>query len=80
MNTIPTPNRIIDLLGGTAQTATLAHSGWTTVSEWRKLKKIPLGKMILLAYPLEVASNGRYDRKRMFPTLWRQIWPELESK
>jgi hypothetical protein len=74
-----TTNKIIDTLGGTANTATLAGCAWSTVSDWRKMKRIPDGKLVLLAYPMEVTTAGKIGRKELFPTTWSQIWPELRS-
>ena len=75
-----TPDFIIDSLGGTAETAKLSSSAWSTVSDWRKMSAIPAGKLILLAYPLEQATKGKIGRKQLFPKVWKQIWPELEEK
>lgn len=72
-----TTDYIIDTLGGTAKTARLCGSAWSTVSEWRNIKTIPAGKLVLLAYPLEQATNGKVGRKQLFPKNWKQIWPEL---
>ncbi len=72
-----TTSKIIDTLGGTANTAFLAYCAWSTVSDWRKMKRIPDGKLVLLAYPLELATNGKIGRKELFPKTWAQIWPEL---
>lgn len=73
------PSKIIDTLGGTAETARLADCAWSTVSDWRKMKRIPDGKLVLLAYPLEVATAGKIGRKELFPKTWQQIWPELKG-
>lgn len=74
------PSEIIDALGGTFKVAELSHSAPSTVSDWRMLDSIPFGKMVLLSYPLEVATNGKHGRKKLFPKIWPQIWPELEKK
>lgn len=76
----PSPADIIDLLGGTAKTAELSDSAWSTVSDWRKLKEIPPYKLVLLAYAVECATNNMIGRKQLFPKHWPQIWPELETK
>lgn len=75
-----TPSEIIDLLGGTAITAKICGSAWSSVSDWRHLKDIPAYKLVLLAYPLEKETNGVVGRKQLFPKIWPQIWPELEKK
>jgi hypothetical protein len=41
------------------------------------MKRIPDGKLVLLAYPMEVATAGKIGRKELFPKTWAQIWPEL---
>jgi len=69
---------IIGLLGGTKKTADLCGSAWQSVSDWKRVKNIPAGKLFLLAYPLEVATEGKWSRKRLFPDVWRQVWPELD--
>jgi len=74
------PNEIIDLLGGTAKTAAVCGSAWSTVSDWRHMKSIPSWKLVLLAYPLEKETGGVVGRKQLFPKTWPQIWPELEKK
>jgi hypothetical protein len=74
-----TPTRIIDAVGGTAKAARLSHSAMSTVSDWKHMEEIPPYKLVLLAYPAEVATKGRVGRKKLFPTLWSQIWPELEN-
>jgi hypothetical protein len=74
------PDQIIDAAGGTTEAARLSFSAKSTVSEWRKLTEIPFGKLVLLAYPIEQKTNGKINRKKLFPTIWQQIWPELMSK
>lgn len=74
-----TPSRIIDAVGGTAQAARLSGSAMSTVSDWKHLEEIPPFKLVLLAYPVELATKGKVGRKNLFPTLWPQIWPELEK-
>jgi hypothetical protein len=74
------PGEIIDMLGGTAATAALSHSAWSTVSDWRHMEAIPPYKLVLLAHALEQKTNGKINRKKLFPKTWAQIWPELESK
>lgn len=78
MSTEISPSEIIDTLGGTAETARLCHTAWQTVSGWRNQKTIPGAKLFLLAYPLEVATGGKWNRKKLFPEVWRQVWPELD--
>ena len=68
----------IDLLNGTKETEALCGADWLTVSGWRKQEEIPRAKMFLLAYPLEVATKGKWSRKKLFPDVWRQVWPELD--
>jgi DNA-binding transcriptional regulator YdaS (Cro superfamily) len=75
-----TPDDIIDAAGGTTEAALLSLSAKSTVSEWRKLREIPFGKLVLLAYPIERKTNGKINRKKLFPTIWPQIWPELMRK
>jgi hypothetical protein len=74
-----TPTSIIDAVGGTAQAARLSYSAMSTVSDWKHMEEIPPYKLVLLAYPVEVATKGRVGRKALFPKLWPQIWPELEK-
>tara|TARA_R110000868_G_scaffold328829_1_gene589654 strand:- start:500 stop:733 length:234 start_codon:yes stop_codon:yes gene_type:complete len=75
-----TPSKIIDALGGTFKVAKITSSAASTVSDWRMLSTIPFGKLVLLSYPLELATNGKHGRKQLFPKIWPQIWPELEKK
>jgi hypothetical protein len=37
------------------------------------LSTIPFGKLVLLSYPLELATNGKHGRKQLFPKIWPQI-------
>lgn len=75
-----TPSDIIDALGGTAKTAALAACAWSTVSDWRHMKRIPDDKLILLVCELEKATKGKIGRKQLFPKTWKVIWPEMETK
>jgi hypothetical protein len=43
---------------------------------WRKAN-IPQEKMVYLAAQLELLTNGEISRKKLFPTQWDMIWPEL---
>jgi hypothetical protein len=43
------------------------------------MKRIPDGKLVLLAYPMEVTTSGKIGRKELFPKTWAQIWPELKG-
>lgn len=71
------PSYIIDTLGGTAEAARLSGCAWSTVSDWRKMERIPSGKLVLLAYPMEQVTKGKVGRKQLFPKTWKQIWPEI---
>ena len=75
-----TPSDIIDALGGTAETARKCHCKMSTVSDWRQMKRIPDGKLVLIACDLEKVTKGKVGRKQLFPDTWKQIWPELETK
>jgi hypothetical protein len=44
------------------------------------MKRIPDGKLVLLAYPMEVTTSGKIGRKELFPKTWAQIWPELRDE
>jgi len=74
-----TPSEIIDMLGGTSKTAALCNSAWSTVSDWRKLNRIPEAKLIVLAYQIEMATAGRWNRQKLFPDVWEKIWPEVKA-
>lgn len=71
---------VINFLGGTFAVARKTRSKPTTVSDWKHMKKIPDGKMVLLVRELEDLTNGKYGRKAFFPDTWKQIWPEMEKK
>jgi hypothetical protein len=74
-----TPSMIIDALGGTAETARLTGCKMSTVSDWRRMKRIPDGKLILIVVELEKVTKGKIGRKQLFPKTWMIIWPELET-
>jgi len=75
-----TPSDIIDALGGTAKTAAMTGCAWSTVSDWRKMPRIPDGKLVLIVCELEKVTKGKFGRKQLFPKTYKQIWPEMETK
>jgi DNA-binding transcriptional regulator YdaS (Cro superfamily) len=75
-----TPSDIIDAVGGTAEVARKTGCKMSTVSDWRKIPRIPDGKVILIVCELEEVTNGKIGRKQLFPKTWKIIWPELETK
>jgi DNA-binding transcriptional regulator YdaS (Cro superfamily) len=73
------PSKMIDTLGGTAAVARLCKLRMSTVSDWKHLDYVPQQSLFLIAYPLEVATNGKVSRKKLFPEFWEQVWPELKD-
>lgn len=73
------PSKMIDTLGGTAAVARLCKLRMSTVSDWKHLDNVPQQSLFLIAYPLEVATNGKVSRKKLFPEFWAQVWPELKD-
>jgi DNA-binding transcriptional regulator YdaS (Cro superfamily) len=71
-----TNSEIINICGGTTNVAKLCGVSPAAVSMWRKAN-IPQEKMVYLAAQLELLTNGEISRKKLFPTQWDMIWPEL---
>lgn len=77
MNT-PTTSELIDIAGGTASVARFFQIASASVSEWRKMQKLPDDKLIRLAPLIETKSKiKRWDLR---PNDWFLIWPELVGK
>ena len=70
-------NEIIQTLGGTTKVAKLCGVTLAAVSQWRN-NGIPQDKLIFLAASLERATEGKMNRKNMFPSKWQDIWTELK--
>lgn len=70
------PSEMIELLGGTSETARKAGVKPPSVSEWKQ-NGIPADKLILLGAELEQRSGGAIQRKALRPHDWHRIWPEL---
>lgn len=66
---------LIAALGGTAAVAELAGVKAPSVSGWKESGRIPDDKLIRLAPIAE--ARGIVTRKKLFPTDWQAIWPEL---
>jgi DNA-binding transcriptional regulator YdaS (Cro superfamily) len=70
-------SEIIQTLGGTTKVAKLCGVTLAAVSQWRN-NGIPQDKLIFLAASLERATEGKMNRKDMFPSKWQDIWVELK--
>jgi DNA-binding transcriptional regulator YdaS (Cro superfamily) len=69
---------LIELLGGTAAVAALTKVKPPSVSGWKEANRIPDDKLIRLAPIAE--ARGITTRKKLFPTDWQEIWPELAKR
>jgi hypothetical protein len=70
-------NTLIEKLGGTTAVAELCGVRAPSVSGWKEAKRIPDDKLIRLAPIAE--ARGIISRKKLFPTDWAAIWPELSE-
>lgn len=66
---------LIKALGGTFAVAELTGVRPPSVSGWKEAGRIPDDKLIRLAPIAE--ARGITTRKKLFPSDWQAIWPEL---
>lgn len=71
-----TDSQIIDLLGGPAAISRKLGISSPAVCLWRKAG-IPKDKRMFLAAEIEEKTDGKLNRKSMFPEEWKAIWPEI---
>jgi hypothetical protein len=71
-----TDSQIIDLLGGPAAISRKLGISSPAVCLWRKTG-IPADKRMRLAVEIEQKTEGKLNRKSMFPQEWSTIWPEI---
>ena len=71
-------SEIIDILGGTTKVAKICGISPAGVAQWRT-NGVPQDKLMFLAAQLEKKSEGKYNRKELFPINWHEIWPELQT-
>jgi len=71
-----TDSQIIDLLGGPTAIAKKLRISPPAVCVWRKYG-IPTDKKLYLAAEIERRTEGKLNRKQLFPEDWYFVWPEL---